>query len=401
VVKTRSLYQNYYLFVKELKKYLLIMKTSTKHSLEFKNRTYKNIIAGLFNPNRPSYLILFLNNICQLRCGSCLYWDSMQTKPQELSLLEIEKIALSFKNLLQLTLTGGEPTLRKDLPKIPGIFAKRSNLAKCTVVTNGMLPERILDYTEEMVFDNPDVDFRIAVSVDAIGDLHDKIRGVKGSFENAVKTLELLYDLRCKVNNLWLDSVSVISKYNYQSMEETYNYIKKNFRVDNYMFAYVRGHTKEKDAKDLPAEIYTKMRKYLQEEPSRSKHFFQNPTIAVMNVVRREVEREIFQNKFHHYCSAGRKFIEIYHDGSVAPCELLESKVPLSDAIMGNIKEFDYNINKLLKSKQAKNVLDYIRKNKCHCTFECPKAMDVMYNKVFYPDLIKELAKKFLLGNNC
>ena len=54
----------------------------------------------------------------------CFYWDSMQKKTTQLSLNEIEKLSKSLPNLLQLTLTGGEPSLRKDLSEIPKIFAK-------------------------------------------------------------------------------------------------------------------------------------------------------------------------------------------------------------------------------------------------------------------------------------
>ena len=98
-----------------------------------KNRTIKNLGKGLLNRSSPSYLILYVNNICQLRCDMCFYWDAMQKKTKQLSLTEITKLAKSLPNLLQLTLTGGEPSLRKDITEIPKIFSKYSNLSKCTI----------------------------------------------------------------------------------------------------------------------------------------------------------------------------------------------------------------------------------------------------------------------------
>ena len=44
------------------------------------NKTLVNFTKGFFNKSLPSYLILFVNNICQLRCDMCFYWDSMQKK---------------------------------------------------------------------------------------------------------------------------------------------------------------------------------------------------------------------------------------------------------------------------------------------------------------------------------
>ncbi len=84
-----------------------------------RSKTLANFGKGFLNKSLPSYLILFVNNICQLRCDMCFYWDSMQVKTTQLTLEEIEKLAKSLPNLLQLTLTGGEPSLRKDLPEIP------------------------------------------------------------------------------------------------------------------------------------------------------------------------------------------------------------------------------------------------------------------------------------------
>ena len=48
-----------------------------------KSRTIKNLGRGLFRRSTPSYLILYVNNICQLRCDMCFYWDSMQKKTKQ------------------------------------------------------------------------------------------------------------------------------------------------------------------------------------------------------------------------------------------------------------------------------------------------------------------------------
>ena len=73
----------------------------------------KNYLYGLLNPQKPSYVSFYVNNICQLRCDMCFYWDSMQKKTIQLNLDEITKLSLSLPNILQLSFTGGEPTLKK------------------------------------------------------------------------------------------------------------------------------------------------------------------------------------------------------------------------------------------------------------------------------------------------
>ena len=86
-----------------------------------------NYLFGIKNPNLPSYLTFYVNNICQLRCDMCFYWDSMQKKTIQLTTEQIEKLAKSLPNLIQLSVTGGEPTLRKDLPEVVKIFCSTSN----------------------------------------------------------------------------------------------------------------------------------------------------------------------------------------------------------------------------------------------------------------------------------
>ena len=65
--------------------------------------------------------------------------------------------------------------------------------------------------------------------------------------------------------------------------------------------------------------------------------------------------------------------------------------------ILGNgrsLKDFDFNMQSLLKSNKALEVIKFIKDSKCHCTFEYPKYMDVLYNKKFYPKLFRNTLKR-------
>ena len=57
------------------------MENSISHnSKKLSRRSIRNLLYGFLKPKLPSYLILYVNNICQLRCDMCFYWDSMQVK---------------------------------------------------------------------------------------------------------------------------------------------------------------------------------------------------------------------------------------------------------------------------------------------------------------------------------
>jgi radical SAM family uncharacterized protein len=114
---------------------------------------------------------------CNLTCDMCPFWK----RPDEklLSIEEEVKImdSLASAGVLFYGFEGGEPLLRRDLPAILKESHERFHTA---LVTNGwLLKARIgeIDDFLESLF----------VSLDGIGSLHDRLRGVNGSFVRAVE----------------------------------------------------------------------------------------------------------------------------------------------------------------------------------------------------------------------
>ena len=70
----------------------------------------------------------------------------------------------------------------------------------------------------------------------------------------------------------------------------------------------------------------------------------------------------------------------IYQDGSASPCEILHTIHPDQSATFGNLKDYDFNCQSLLKAKEAQDRIKWIKNNKCFCTFECAKSNDVAFN---------------------
>jgi len=118
----------------------------------------------------------------------CHMW---QRSDPDMSLDKIKEIlaSSSIKNtLINLVPTGGEPTLREDLPEIFGYaFQHIRSLRYTGFFTNSLLPERArviagkaLDLKEK--FGRKEILFSVGLSLDGYGKTHDEIRGVKGAF---------------------------------------------------------------------------------------------------------------------------------------------------------------------------------------------------------------------------
>lgn len=91
------------------------------------------------------YLRLSLTEACNYRCSYCLP-DGYQAdgRPTFLSLEEIKRLVRGFAavGMRKIRLTGGEPSLRKDLPSIIAAVSATPGVQRIAVTTNGCLLPR-------------------------------------------------------------------------------------------------------------------------------------------------------------------------------------------------------------------------------------------------------------------
>ncbi|BAB67521.1 PTO1314 family radical SAM protein [Sulfurisphaera tokodaii] len=117
---------------------------------------------------------------CNLRCRMCPFWrrkdEKLLTLEEEVKMMN----ALQRAGVLFMGFEGGEPLLRRDLPQILEESSKRFYTS---LVTNGWLLKDKIDEIKDYI-DN------LFVSIDGIGEVHDKLRGIPGSFERAVEGIK-------------------------------------------------------------------------------------------------------------------------------------------------------------------------------------------------------------------
>ena len=102
---------------------------------------------------RFTYLRLSVIEACNFSCSYCLPngWKATRVRPGPLQLDEIARLLRAFATLgmRKLRLTGGEPSLRRDLGAIIGIAANTPGIDKIALTTNGcVLNERVAQWRE-------------------------------------------------------------------------------------------------------------------------------------------------------------------------------------------------------------------------------------------------------------
>ena len=125
----------------------------------------------------------------------CEIWR--KNNQDEMTLEQIEALFSQFRRLDGIRITGGEPFLRSDLSKIVNIIQRHTNPGVVHITTNGFLTERIIEFTKSV--DNP-YKIHFKISIDAVGEKHDDIRGVPGAYKEALDTLRELARLMTSRN---------------------------------------------------------------------------------------------------------------------------------------------------------------------------------------------------------
>jgi len=125
----------------------------------------------------------------------CHIWQ--RADYSQLPLAAYKKLPASLKYI---NISGGEPFLRPDLPELAAVIKQTCPQARLIISTNGLLSELIARQVKEIA--EKICPLSVAVSLDGLQDVHDQVRGMAGSFAQAVKTIKLLKALGFAKHNL-------------------------------------------------------------------------------------------------------------------------------------------------------------------------------------------------------
>lgn len=325
-------------------------------------RAFWHYTIGKFFSRTPPILTLFLTNQCNARCRHCFYWQNLEKEKKELSLKEIEALSRDLGYLELLLVSGGEPFLRDDLDKIVEIFWRNNCLKTISLVTNGLLSEKIAKEVEKILKISPYLLVIVPLSLDGTKEIHDQIRGVKGSFEKVQETYRRLLKLKKKYPNLRIRFNATVFNLNYENLFQLIDQMPQLFpetpAIWNLSLSLIRGKPADPKLR-LPEisklkKLFAYKRRKFKEEKSWTTRLFERIIFSAQMKILDEKKQVV-------PCEAGRLMTVVYEDGSVGHCELLPP--------IGNLKEKSFK--KIWQSKKAKELRRKIVKKNCFCTHEC------------------------------
>jgi len=133
----------------------------------------------------PIDAVLAVTYRCNGRCTMCDIWRA-KPGPE----VGTDVYGRLPRSLRYVNLSGGEPFLRADLPEIVRTVRRACPRSQIIISSNGLNTCRIVAMMKAARQSAGRVG--IAISIDGIGAVHDRIRGVPGAFKRASATVQAL-----------------------------------------------------------------------------------------------------------------------------------------------------------------------------------------------------------------
>jgi len=336
------------------------------------------LIRSSKREKRLGTVILFVTSRCNAFCQTCFYHAELN-QPGDLTFAQIEKVSRTMPPITDLWLSGGEPTLRRDLSDIIDLFISNNRVNRIIIPTNGLIKSRVYDVVDRALANNPEIDLYLNIALDGYGETHDRIRGVPGNWEKALDCIESLYPLKKKYTDRFrLNVNTVVCAENYTEIEMLSEFMWENYQLDGQYFNIIRGETlvgeqiKQVPLEALPA-MYAHVSKLTKRygermfaDDDRSKRFVKNAVYAGTIITHYRTQHSNFKQPtpWPFPCTAGETAAVIDYNGDVRACELREK--------FASLAEFDYDFGALWAAKERQQELALIDGGKaCWCTHVC------------------------------
>jgi len=359
---------------------------------------YRLARANVLRPTTPFNLTFSVTNVCQSRCKTCNIWEIYKKHPEkrseELNLIEITKIFQSLGHTYIFNVSGGEPFLRPDFVEIIDVACRYLAPAVIHIPTNALAEKLIISKTREIIqilkTKSPSTKLTIKPSLDHIDERHDEIRGVAGNFEKVMSVFDQLKTLKAEFGNLHVELGTVISQWNVEDIEEIAAFISQ-LDTDSYRneIAEQRSEMLNLDDAITPEpEQYKKAINFFVShirQNMKNRRWFNRVTNAFRLEYYNLAIRIMEAKKQILPCYAGISNAHLTPYGDIWACCTLGY-----DKSMGNLRNYDYDFQRLWNSPQANAVRAHIKAGNCHCPManqmysnilmHGPSLFRVMYN---------------------
>lgn len=281
---------------------------------------------------KPRVLQMPVTSRCNSRCMTCKVWCAPGKNDMDAVALKRALRDSFFSKVEVVGINGGEPSLYKDINGLLDALFTLKRLKRVHFISNALLSDRLLQLMKIVKREctKRKVTVYLTISIDGVGNVHNRVRGVADGFSKTLHTLTLLKENEEEYCDV-LDIGCTISNENVEYIQEIECFIK-SLGIDAYYHPAV---------------------------PNKRLHNFYD---ADFNIMSNERSRQLATEYFYcRYKSASglkhklRSFLIFYYllnKGKIrlAGCQYLRSDVTITETLdmflcatasdkVGNLKE--------------------------------------------------------------
>ncbi|HOX42437.1 MAG TPA: radical SAM protein [Myxococcota bacterium] len=323
-------------------------------------------------------VFLFATVNCNSKCRTCFY--AKETHPgADLTFAEIQRLSETAPPFDKLWLSGGEPLLRDDLVEIVALFYRNNGIRTVNFPTNGLLADRVESEVRRLADTCPKLAIHLNFSLDGLGEVHDKIRGVPGSFERTMAAMERTKKAFAGHPRIHQNVASVVVAENIDGLHDLGLYLFKRFNLATQFFEAVRGESRDPqlarvDRRQLEGlhqrllPLYDAMAERLFGGLPRAvrglaKMSFIGMTLELYRLQRANLEGP---HPWGMDCTAGETTLVVDHDGGFRACELRPR--------IGHLRDYGFDLAAAHGSPAMRDEIRAIgggARANCWCTHTC------------------------------
>lgn len=352
------------------------------------------LLQGLLAPDRVSFAIFFLTDLCNARCPYCFntrlgHFETGHVPADRnglLSVEEYEKIAANMAPLFQVVFGGGEPFLREDIDRIAEAFYLKAKARLFSIPTNGSLPDKVFEKISRMSSRCPDATFNLQVSLDACGTRHDDLRVLPGGFEKARALCRRV--LEAGFGNVNLVINTAVTEHNIGDVEALQDFLEREFGPDRPLH-----HVQFDQRLGSALTSAPRLRERVQAIERRSdlppgargagRRFITRYYIRFINAL---IFRQLLAERMVYRCNAGRKLCVVMPDGAVTPCEPFAFDERYRGFPKFNLKDFAYDVRRIQRTDEFRKMRAFIEEGRCAaCPWSCAALSSMTYSPRNWP----------------
>ncbi len=265
---------------------------------------------------------------CNMRCGHCGS-SCAEPLPDELTTAEAINLCdqIAEMGLKWITLSGGEPLTRKDIPLLVQRLSQKG--VSVNIITNGWLLDRSM--AEQLKESGIAT---VAISIDGTREIHDMIRR-KEAFSHAKSSFRILRELGIKTG-----AVTTITNQNIHILRELKEeLIRMGVKTWQVQLGLPMGNLKERPNWLLEPEKVTDIIDFCYETAKEGRiKIYPADCIGYYTKKEMEIKKISYETDMVSIwdgCNAGIRGFGILHNGDILGCTSIRDR----NYIEGNIKE--------------------------------------------------------------